>query len=117
MMYGFLLENFGKRTISGIMTGEMGSSNTDVKKHADVQAVYSASGKYPALIGFDFMNATGKSESTSWNKDYTRSSMNLAKDTYRKGGFPAFTWHWRDPSRNTDAFYTSGHRRDSRLLP
>lgn len=107
VMYGFLLENFGKRTISGIMTGEMGSSNTDVKKHADVQAVYSASGKYPALIGFDFMNATGKSESTSWNKDYTRSSMNLAKDTYRKGGFPAFTWHWRDPSRNTDAFYTS----------
>ena len=33
--------------------------------------------------------------------------MNLARDTYRRGGFPNFTWHWRDPSRKTDAFYSS----------
>ena len=106
-MYSFLYDNFGKKTISGIMTGDMSTANGDIRKHADVLAVYRASGRYPALVGFDFMNATGASESNSWMRDYTRASVNLAKDTYRRGGFPAFTWHWRDPSRSTDAFYTA----------
>ena len=106
-LYSFLHENFGKKTISGIMTGDMSTANGNVTRHADVQAVYRVSGKYPALIGFDFMNATGKSEDNPWNKDYTSASIQLAEDTYRRGGLPAFTWHWRDPSRQTDAFYTS----------
>ena len=58
-VYTFLYDNFGKKTISGIMTGDMETANGDVTQHADVQAVYQASGKYPALVGFDFMNATG----------------------------------------------------------
>ena len=106
-MYRFLYDNFGKKVISGIMTGDMGSANGNVTQHLDVQAVYKASGKYPALIGFDFMNATGKSASLNYNKSYTTSSIALAKDTYRRGGLPNFTWHWRDPSRSTDAFYTA----------
>ena len=106
-MYRFLCDNFGKKVISGMMTGDMGSANGNVTQHADVQAVYQASGKYPALIGFDFMNATGKSANTSYNKSYTAACVTLAKDTYRRGGLPNFTWHWRDPSRSTDAFYTA----------
>lgn len=107
-MYTFLYDNFGKKTVSGIMTGDMGGANGDVRQHADVKAVYQVSGRYPALVGFDFMNATGINENDSWFKSYTRSSVNLAKDTYRRGGLPAFTWHWRDPSRKTGEFYTSG---------
>ena len=106
LMYRFLHENFGVKSISGIMTGDMTTANGNVTSHADVRAVYQMSGKYPALIGFDFMNATGKSAGDTWMKDYTRSSIELAKDTYRRGGFPAFTWHWRDPSRSTNEFYT-----------
>ena len=106
-MYAFLRRNFGSKTISGIMTGDMSSATGDVTQHDDVRAVYLASGKYPALIGFDFMNATGRMEADEWYRQYTRSSIELAKDTYRRGGLPAFTWHWRDPSRSTDAFYTS----------
>ena len=106
LMYHFLLQNFGTKTVSGIMTGDMTTANGNVTQHADVRAVYQASGKYPALVGFDFMNATGKSASSTWMRDYTISSVALAKDTYRRGGFPAFTWHWRDPSRSTDEFYT-----------
>lgn len=105
-MYAFLQKNFGKKTISGMMTGEMLFGTTDICKHKDMQAVYNASGKYPALVGFDFMNTTGKDENNSWMKDYSNTAFTLAKDTYRKGGLPAFTWHWRDPSRSTDAFYT-----------
>lgn len=105
-IYSFLYDNFGKKTISGIMTGDMDKANGDVTQHPDVQAVYTASGKYPALVGFDFMNATGKdAESNSWNKDYTDKSVVLAKDLYKRGGLPAFTWHWRDPSRTGNSFY------------
>ena len=106
-MYRFLLDNFGMKTISGMMTGDMGSDTGNVTQHSDMQAVYNVSGKYPALVGFDFMNATGRMEADNWYKAYTRSCIRLAKDTYRRGGLPAFTWHWRDPSRSTDAFYTS----------
>lgn len=106
-MYGFLASNFGKKTISGMMTGEMPSSATDVTRHPDIAALHQVSGRYPALIGFDLMNATGKSENDSWFKAYTRSCINLAADTYRRGGFPAFTWHWRDPSHATGEFYTN----------
>ena len=105
--YTFLYDNFGKKTISGIMTGDMETANGDVTQHADVQAVYQASGKYPALVGFDFMNATGLNESDVWYKEYTDKSIALAKDLYRRGGLPAFTWHWRDPSRKTGEFYSN----------
>lgn len=106
-LYSFLYNNFGKKTISGIMTGDMTSANGNVTQHDDVKAVYQASGKNPALIGFDFMNATGKDEATSWSKSYTNDVIALAKDTWQRGGIPAFTWHWRDPSRNTGEFYTA----------
>ncbi|MCH5303107.1 MAG: hypothetical protein J1E77_09730 [Prevotella sp.] len=106
-MYEFLLQNFGTKTISGIMTGDMSSDKGDITQHDDMRAVHDLSGKFPALVGFDFMNATGKLAADSWAQNYTRSCINLAKDTYRRGGLPAFTWHWRDPSRSTDAFYTS----------
>ena len=104
-VYALLHDNFGQKTISGIMTGDMTTANGDVTQHEDVKAVYKASGKYPALVGFDFMNATGKEETNSWYKEYTEASMTLAKDLYRRGGLPAFTWHWRDPSRSTNDFY------------
>ena len=103
-MYALLYDNFGKKTISGIMTGDMASANGNITQHADVQAVYQASGKYPALVGFDFMNSTGTTE--GWAKDYTRAAISLAKDLYRRGGLPNFTWHWRDPSRKTWEFYS-----------
>jgi len=107
-LYTFLYDNFGKRTISGMMTGDMTNVNkTNVTQHPDVKAVKQISGKTPALIGFDFMNTTGLKENDSWYKEYSQTVMTLAKDTYKRGGIPAFTWHWRDPSRQTEAFYTS----------
>ena len=106
-LYQYLYEHFGENTISGMMLGDMSSYNGDVTQHDDLKAVYQASGKYPLLVGVDMMNATGKSENYSYNIDYTRRMVSAAKDIYRRGGIPAFTWHWRDPSRSTDAFYTA----------
>ncbi len=108
-LYHFLYENFGKRTISGMMTGSMDNTNgKDIKNHEDVKAVFNASGEYPALVGFDFMNATGKETDAgnSWFKDYTNKVISLAKALWKEGGIPDFSWHWHDPSRKTGDFYT-----------
>jgi len=104
-LYAFLYDHFGKKTISGIMTGDMTAATGDITRHADVKAVYEASGKYPALIGFDFMNTTGQNSQTDWYRSYSDAVMALARDTWRRGGIPAFTWHWRDPSLKTNEFY------------
>lgn len=109
MLYRFLKENFGNHTISGMMTGSMdGTNGSSIKAHEDIRAVYNASGYYPALVGFDFMNSTGKSieQNNSWDVAYAAKVISLAKDTWRVGGIPDFTWHWRDPSRKTNEFYT-----------
>ncbi|MBK9577980.1 MAG: T9SS type A sorting domain-containing protein [Fibrobacterota bacterium] len=104
-LYNFLATHYGVKTISGVMTGDVGSG-TDVKLQVDVDTLFRKSGKYPALVGFDFLFATGVKASDSWYKSYTNTTLAQAKDLWSKGGIPAFTWHWKDPSDSIDAFYT-----------
>ncbi len=106
-LYGFLVENFGKKTISGIMTGDMSNytKGADFKTHDDVKDIYTRSGKFPALVGLDFLFATGPKASESWYTEYTEKGISLAKDLWNKGGIPAFSWHWKDPLDEKDAFY------------
>jgi beta-mannanase len=106
-LYNFLINNFGKKTISGVMTGNMDSYTMgDATQHEDVQAVFKAGGKYPALIGADLMNATGANKDESWFQQYTEKAVDIAKTTWKKGGIPAFTWHWR-PGDEVE-FYVKG---------
>ncbi|MBR6449817.1 MAG: T9SS type A sorting domain-containing protein [Fibrobacter sp.] len=106
-LYNFLVNNFGKKTISGVMTGNMDAYTVgDFTKHEDVQAVFQKSGKYPALVGSDLMNATGANKDESWFKEYTEKAIDIAKTTWKKGGIPAFTWHWR-PGDEVE-FYVKG---------
>jgi len=105
-LYNFLAVNHGVKTISGMMTGDVGSG-TDVKTLVDVDSMYLRTGKYPAIVGFDYLFATGKKASDSWYKSYTGLTLTYAKDLWSKGGIPAFTWHWKDPSDSVDAFYTN----------
>ena len=108
-LYAFLVENFGQKTISGIMTGNMDSYtlNQDFKTHEDVADIYTRSGKYPALVGFDFLFSTGPNASGSWNKAYDQKALFLAKNLWSQGGIPAFSWHWKDPTDKVDAFYAT----------
>ena len=103
--------NYGKKTVSGFMTGDVSSSK--VKELPDVVAFKERTGKYPALVGFDFLFATGAKASDSWYKSYTQMALDAAKDLWNQGGIPAFTWHWKDPSDKIDAFYTqSGNAKE-----
>ena len=106
-LYSFLRENFGKKTISGIMTGDMSgyTLGADFKTHDDVKYIYTRTGKYPVLVGLDFLFATGPKANESWNKEYTDKAISIAKGLWKAGGIPAFTWHWKDPLDKEDAFY------------
>ena len=106
-LYNFLVNNFGKKTISGVMTGNMDAyTKGDFTQHEDVQAVFKAGGKYPALVGSDLMNATGANKNDGWFQEYTEKAIDIAKTTWKKGGIPAFTWHWR-PGDEVE-FYVKG---------
>jgi len=118
-LYSFLKSNFGVKTISGIMTGNLDfvydygnsalTSYTPFKDQSDPDTVFTRSGKYPALIGFDFLFSTGAvGDTNGWYKGYTATAVKLATDLWNAGGIPAFTWHWKDPSDSVDAFYVQG---------
>jgi hypothetical protein len=103
-LYNFLATNYGVKTVSGVMTGDVSSAT--VKELPDVASFNEHSGKYPALVGFDFLFATGVKASDAWYQSYTQMALDAAKDLWKQGGIPAFTWHWKDPSDQIDAFYT-----------
>lgn len=103
-LYNFLAMNYGVKTVSGVMTGDVSSAT--VKELPDVISFQEHTGKFPALVGFDFLFATGVKASDSWYQGYTQMALDAAKDLWNNGGIPAFTWHWKDPSDQIDAFYT-----------
>lgn len=91
-LYDFLLDNYGDRIISGAMTLNSFDESDWLKENT---------GKEPALLGIDFMHS---GREYSWYNDKT--PINDAKTWYGRNGIPALLWHWRDPSRQTEEFYT-----------
>jgi mannan endo-1,4-beta-mannosidase len=93
-LFQFLKDHFQKKIISGVMTLNSFDETDWLKQHT---------GKEPALIGLDFMHCN---RNYSWYNDDTPG--NDAESWYNKNGIPTLAWHWRDPSRITEAFYTDG---------
>ncbi|MCC2957404.1 glycoside hydrolase family 26 protein [Massilia sp. IC2-477] len=57
------------------------------------QRVFDDTGKYPALMGYDFMN-TGMSAPDASGLHQVEEAIAFA----RRGGLVSFCWHWRDPA-------------------
>lgn len=91
-LYQFLYDNYGEKIISGVMTG---------KSMDEVNWLKTKTGKEPALLGVDFMQC---GRDYNWYTD--EEPINDARNYYKRNGIPAFCWHWRDPSRKTEDFYT-----------
>lgn len=91
-LYRFLFDNYGEKIISGVMTG---------KSMDEVNWLKTYTGKEPALLGVDFMHC---GRGYNWYSD--EEPINDARNYYTRNGIPAFCWHWRDPSRKTEQFYT-----------
>jgi mannan endo-1,4-beta-mannosidase len=95
-LYAYLKNIYGKKVLSGQM---------DLTWHDDtdmVERVFDATGKYPAMMGYDFMNYyKGDGDGGSGLHQ-----VEEAIDFWNRGGLVSFCWHWRDPSNETIAFYT-----------
>lgn len=93
-LYTFLKENFGKKVISGAMA----NYSTGIE---EAQWMYDKTGKWPALTGFDFINYT-----RDWSSINFGELVNNSEKWWNNNGLVTVMWHWRDPLRNTDGFYT-----------
>lgn len=93
-LYKFLYDNYGEKIISGVMTLESFDESNWLKQNT---------GKEPALLGLDFMHS---GRNYNWYND--RQPIIDAKTWYERNGIPALCWHWRDPSKTTEEFYTAG---------
>ena len=130
-VYSFLRENFGKKTISGMMIsdqnfnynyGDMkiippgGCTPADSCKYTDEQVswkgqtdiaeFYKRSGHYPAIGGFDMLFAAGGHHEEGWFKGYTENNILMTEDLWNMGGIPTYTWHWK--VGEDTVFYTQG---------
>lgn len=94
-LYSFLKENFQSKIISGTMA----NYNTNIK---EAEWVHAQTGRWPALTAFDLIDYTRQ-----WNWINYTELVNNAKEYWHNNGIVALTWHWRDPSRITDEFYTA----------
>ncbi len=114
----FLTENFGSKTISGMMIGDnafnydygnmrlieecvpadscsFADSLTTFLGQEDIRLFKQKSGEYPALGGFDMLFATGGHSEEGWYKGYSENNIRMAKQLWKLGGIPTFTWHWK----------------------
>ena len=110
-LYNFLLNNFEKRVISGVMTNRAMENDgkytpQTYETQDELKYIHDASGKNVALVGFDFMHATGDKSEEEWFRGYTHAALEMAKMVWKAGGIPAFNWHWKDPMKEVEAFYT-----------
>nr|WP_315396327.1 glycosyl hydrolase [uncultured Duganella sp.] len=86
-IYSWLLSVWGNSIIAG-------QSDLSWDDSVDMAGrVHADTGKYPALMGFDFMDygITGPSGS---GRHQTEEAIAFAN----KGGLVSFHWHWRDPA-------------------
>ena len=119
-VYSFLRENFGKKTISGMMIsdqnfnynyGDMklippgGCTPDDSCKYTDAEVswkgqtdiaeFYKRSGHYPAIGGFDMLFAAGGHHEEGWFRGYTENNLLMTEELWEMGGIPTYTWHWK----------------------
>lgn len=96
-LFDFLLDNYGQKIISGVMTLDSLDEAIWLKEQT---------GKEPALLGIDFMHS---GRGYSWYND--KMPVMNARSWYSRNGIPALMWHWRDPSRQTEEFYIRSESR------
>ncbi len=91
-LYQFLKNNYGKKIISGVMT---------LNSFDETNWLKTNTGKEPAIVGLDFMHCN-----RNYNWYDNEQPIKDAKAYWERNGIPVFVWHWRDPSRITEEFYT-----------
>ncbi len=84
-LYDVFVHNYGVKQISGVMGGVAWDT-----EFSDL--VYESAGKYPAIVGFDYIHLA--SSPANWI-DY--GDITPVKGVWDAGSVPAMTWHWNVP--------------------
>ena len=130
-VYTFLRDNFGKKTVSGMMISDQNFnydygnmrlippggctpadsckfSDEEVswKGQTDIAEFYKRSGHYPVIGGFDMLFAAGGHHEEGWFKGYTENNLVMTEQLWEMGGIPTYTWHWK--VGEDTVFYTQG---------
>lgn len=93
-VYNFLLENYTAKTLSGVMANV--ANNNDFS-----DLVYSTTGKYPALTGYDFIHL-----SYSPNDWIDYGDITPAQTQWDNNGLVTYMWHWNTPTNEGDDIST-----------
>jgi len=96
-LYNYLKSNF----LTNVISGTMANYSTNI---TEATWVHTATGKWPALTCFDFIDHTIRNSSTILYE----APFNLGKTWWDNNGIVALMWHWRDPLNKSGAFYTTG---------
>ena len=90
-VYEFLLQQSGKKTLSGAMSGSSNSND-----FADL--IYSNVGKYPALTGYDFIFLQYSPTPENWNWKVNYNDISAASEQWNNNGLVSYMWHWNVPT-------------------
>lgn len=106
-LYDYLKINFGRKVISGMQIASARGAIDEINNFE------SQTGYKPALIGLDFLHDVGYG--TEWHTQYA-DSVQVYKDAkmwYENyNGIVAICWHWRDPLKKNEAFYSMSANTD-----
>ncbi len=87
-LYQFLCDINGLYTLSG-QYGDLGKNSNEF------QAIYNATGRYPAVLGLDLMDYSPSRMANGSNS----MAIQRASKYYRDGGIVTFSWHWNAPKQ------------------
>jgi len=88
--YAWLLATWGKKTIAG-------QQDLTWDDRVDMgRRVFDDTGRWPALMGYDFMNTGMPGAGADGGSGLHQVDEAIA--WARRGGLVAFCWHWRDPA-------------------
>ena len=103
-LYNYLLENYGKKTLSGAMGGTAWETS-----YTDLISV--SGGTYPAIVGFDYLFNNWQDRKSEWNArpDYT--DITPVQQAWNARNIIQIGWHWCVPQTTEENFDTSGGKR------
>ncbi len=87
-LFDYLCGSYGKYTLAG----QVGN---DGMNSPEFQAIYEATGKYPAIVGLDMMDYCPSRVAQGARSN----AVETAIDFHENGGIATFCWHWNAPDK------------------
>ena len=89
-VYDAMASSYGKRILSGAMANVNWND-------AEARLVCEATGRWPAVIGLDFIDVSATDTSSLWDND-PYADFSVAQGQWDNGGLVSVCWHWSVPA-------------------